>query len=224
MNDSVIFNWPSGASGDFILSIKNVLGSIVTPVYYPKANRFDSKDYTLSNVVRDFSNRGILNYNEIRYDRFIHSHQLQDDIPNNIVIINIDNEGYEQITSGLYIAKSSDKEDILDLPFYFIDSSVRYKHQYSNRLNFHNYFYHNIFIEPDKNTIVDLFSKLGIDISQDYGMIVECIELYRDINKRILKNLTIRSLYENDMEYLSDPKAIDTLSQLHDYLIKRNEE
>lgn len=223
MNDSIIFNWPSGAGGDFLLSIAHLVKrNGIIPIYYIDVNSFNANDHDEdTNIIRGFSSGKLQDYEANKYGKLIHSHQIQDIVPENITIINIDNTDAEHVTSILYLLKSNSTEDALDIPFVYIDCSIHYKRLFSNRTNFFNYHYNDIFVNQDKHILIDMYAKLGVDIRSDYDIIAKIIETYNDINQTMLKRVTIRELY--DAQRIRKNKGYDchSLEELLELLTSR---
>lgn len=224
MKDSIIFNWPGGSSGDMLLSIANACkdnGTVSS--YYPDTNRFYPEVDSEDNVIRQFDQNANADYYANRYDKLIHSHYIDNDVPDNIKIINIDNDGSQLTTSLLYIIKSRCLEEKIELGLMSVDDSSNYKHLFDNRTNFYNYSYHDIFFNCDMNLISDMYSKLGIDISNSVNKIKQIIEIYSHINMHILKTSTVKSIYENDVNFKDDGHKFFNLDELIELLLERQQ-
>ena len=202
--DKTIINWPSGASGDFLISLAKLLhGEQVKWIY--DTNQWNCKiEQDLSkNVVRDFSSdiewwKNIPDWDIIithSLPRLVENGTIKSsDIPNDFTIINIDNEYHEIFTNFLYLSKSDFglKEDI---PICFLDQSNHLK-EYFGHKGFVNVSYHEIFFKTNTQEIQKLFNAFtGHNLTEkQLTEVKRCITFYHMYSYDSLKDATYQSL------------------------------
>lgn len=223
MNDSILFNWPSGASGDFILTVMELVKqSDATPEYIPTVNRFHAGQDNRTNVFRSFSSGAVPDYNNMKYDYLIHRHSIEGHVPSNIKIINIDNSDFIMHSSMLYYIKTLDEFNQND-SLLFYETSDYVMSKYGNRPKFVNIAYHDLFIRPDNDTIKLLYKEFGVDIDNVEDMVYNCFRLYSKLNRMLLKSITV-SYIKNKPKFDKKKIALTTLEQLQLELEKAKDE
>lgn len=207
MNTSpIIVNWPSGAGGDFMLSIILLLEYETgkqKETYFPSIeinfNKWSAPS-SLSRYIRVIDFQGESNYLDFSFDNFlkkdcdniIHIHDLDNflknglEIPDHVRIINIDTEFQEIYIQMLYLLKSYLGE-VEDLGLRPVETSKEIKHLLINHKNFFNISYHKLFFEKDINELKKLLYAFNIDCEDDiFSKVCEVFSNYHDANIRLL--------------------------------------
>lgn len=226
MKDSIIFNWPSGASGDFLLTIYHLIKyGDNNDAYFKSENRFGL--YNLDNIApiydlveyRGIGNEVDLANNISKYSKgyLIHSHVIKYDVPESVTIINIDDTNCEYAVALLYYMKRDSIAHDFNIRLLEKSPTEMHKLKFAHRPNFKNYAYEDIFYACDKNSIINLYMDLGIDVTRYIDTIVRCIKAYTAINNCILRSITVKNIMQAN--YQSEKVIPTTIEELLHALI-----
>jgi len=207
LKNKTIINWPSGASGDFLLSMAMILtGNKVVWAYDTNQWNCNITSDPALKTVRDFTDdtpwwENITNYNLVLthiFPTLIEDKKIiSNDIPDDYTIINIDNEYHELFTNVLYIMKS-DYGIQEDGPISHLDQSALLK-LFFRHPGFVNISYHEIFFKQNEDTIKKLYKHLlDRDLTEEeLTEIVRCIKFYHMIGYNEMEELRYSEIGQN---------------------------
>lgn len=213
LDKPTILNWPSGAGGDFIVSLVHLM--IGKPIIYESnINKFgvrlDPEDLRYFNmerdpeyspeILKDAAHNSLISFHNL--DQYLNEYGY-DCIDDEMCIINIDNTNYSLHTGLLYVFKS--QQMIYTDP---TSHSIRLaKIEYSGNTvsnikakNFHNISYKRIFARQHELEIERLYSLLMpncLDLFyENKQQIIRIIHLYHIINDLTVRHLDLSKLRE----------------------------
>lgn len=195
MNDTIIFNWPSGAGGDFIMSLVHLAKkSGVYPVMHYPNNKYNANDEFQDNVIRTFGMVEPIDLSGKEHGYLIYTHCLfeyANNLPDNIIVINIDNSSNKFFTDLLLVLKSR-KSEIYEHRIFSTEMASDYSDMMAGHDKFYNFKYEDILSTTVNNLELErLFSIFDIQLNPD---IMECIYLYAKINEIMVNRTSILSL------------------------------
>lgn len=213
LDKPTILNWPSGAGGDFIVSLVHLMIGKTT-TYEPNINKFgvhlDPEDLRYFDMERDPAySPDILNaadHNSLicfhDFENYLIKHGY-DCIGDEMCIINIDNTNYSLHTGLLYVIKSQQMIYTDPTSHNLKFSQIEYSSNIAFNIkakNFHNISYKRIFARQHEREIERLYSLLMpncLDLFyENKQQIIQIIHLYHTVNDLTVKHLDLIKLRE----------------------------
>lgn len=211
LDKPTILNWPSGAGGDFIVSLVHLMIGKAT-LYDPNINKFgvilDPEDLRYFNIeenpayspeiLNNVDHNSLISFHDLNNYLNKHGYDCVDD---GIHIINIDNTNYNLHTGLLYVIKSQHtlcrKPDAYDMAFARINYSGNIASVIKAK-NFHNISYKRIFArqyEPEIERLYSLLMPNCLDLFyENKQQIIKIINLYHSINDLTVRRLDLHKL------------------------------
>ena len=206
MENTVVFNWPSGAGGDFIISCANILdGKTVNFIETTNQWSYSPDSYTPEKYARRMNqSNNIIDWNNMSNYKVFCMHDLPLEIenrpglnlPKDLIIVNIDSSEQQPYIFLLYLMKSEagHRKDIKihvdETPSWFIE-------YFKSRQNFFNFKYYDLFFKQDREKIKEVVSLVAtkpVTKESDVDDLVKLFGLYNNLNQKILRSHTYKSI------------------------------
>jgi hypothetical protein len=208
ISNPVIFNWPSGAGGDFVLSILQLANHEFHSSQLPEFPRIESnfnkwEPYPQSNFQRLFALQGSHDYLDIEIasglsadsNTIVHIHDLKNFlnlgtmIPDHVKIINLDSEFQNTYLQLLYTIKSP-YDDENTFTIYSPEPSENIKNHLLNHKNFYNISYQKLYLEQDKNELRRLLDAFEFKHDDKILNVIHNIFMdYHESNRRLIESI-----------------------------------
>jgi hypothetical protein len=201
MESPVVFNWPSGASGDFIISCADLLNG--KDVEFNKISNQWNHQQDPEKYIRQFSHPDrIIDWNNIPNNKVVCMHDLPNEIerpgfnlPQNLMLVNIDGAEQQSYITLLYLMKSNSGNDE-DIKISHLNDSSFIADHYKDRKNFLNFKFYDLFFKQDRDQIrqvVSTIAKKEVN-EEEADDLVKLFELYHNLNQVRVRHQSYQSI------------------------------
>lgn len=202
MERPVVFNWPSGSSGDFIISCADMING--KDVGFNKINNQWQHHWDAEKYIRKFDDPDvIIDWGNIPDHKVVCMHDLPLEIenrpgfnlPQNLMVVNIDGAEQQPYITLLYLMKS-DKGHEDNITISHLEDSSWIADHYKGRQNFANFKFYDLFFKRDREQIkkvVSLIAKKQVT-EEEADDLVELFDLYHHLNQARVRRHTYQSI------------------------------